>query len=54
MKILIEKTDHILGSVSYIANEYDNFNDKITTTKQLGRSISDEILNSRREVERWC
>ena len=52
MKILIEKSDHILGSVSYIANEYDNFNDKITTTKQLGRSNSDEILNLRREVER--
>ena len=52
MKILIEKTYHILGSVSYIANEYDNFNNKITTTKQLGRSNSDEILNIRREVER--
>ena len=52
MKILIEKTDHILGSVSYIANEYDDFNDKITTTKLLGRSNSDEILNLRREVER--
>ena len=51
MKILIEKTDHILGSVSYIANEYNDFNDKITTTKQLGRSNSDEILNLRREVE---
>ena len=52
MKILIEKTHHILGSVSYIANEYDNFNDKITTSKQLGCSDSDEILNLRREVER--
>ena len=51
-KILIEKTDHILGSVSYIANEYDDFHDKITTTKQLGFSNSDEILNLRREVER--
>ena len=51
MKILIEKTDHILSSVSYIANEYDDFNDKITT-KQLGRSNSDEILNLREVVER--
>ena len=52
MKILIEKTDHILGSASYTANKYDNFNDKIATAKQLGRSNSDEILNLRREVER--
>ena len=54
MKILIKKTDHILSSVSYIANEYDNFNDKITrpTTKQLSCSNSDKILNLRREVER--
>ena len=52
MKILIEKTDHILGSVSYIANKYDNFNDKITTAKRLGCSYSDEILNLTREVER--
>ena len=52
MKILIEKTGHILGSVSYIANKYDDFNDKIATIKQLGRSNSDEILNLRREVER--
>ena len=52
MKILIKKTDHILSSVSYIANEYDDFNDKITITKQLGRSNSDKILNLRREVER--
>ena len=51
MKILIKKTDHILGSVSYIANEYDDFNDKIATTKQLGRSNSNEVLNLRRKVE---
>ena len=50
--VLPSAVDHILGSVSYIANEYDDFNDKITTTKQLGRSNSDEILNLRREVER--
>ena len=52
MKILIEKTDHILGSVSYIANEYDDFKDKIAITKRLGCSNSDEILNLKREVER--
>ena len=51
MKILIEKTDHILNSVSYIANEYDDFNDEIATTKQLGRSNSDQILNLGRKVE---
>ena len=43
MKLLSEKTDHILGSMLCTANEYDNFNDKIAITKQLGRSNSDEI-----------
>ena len=38
--------------MSYIANEYDDFNNKIATTKQLGRSNSDEILNLRRKVDR--
>ena len=52
MKLLFETTDHVLGSVSYIANEYDYFNDKIANTKQLGHFNSDKIVNLKREVER--
>ena len=51
MKLLIEKANHILGSVFYIANEYDNFNNKIVITKQLRSFNSKEISNLRREVE---
>ena len=52
MKLLIEKTGYFLGSVSYTANEYDDFNNKIVNTKQLGHSNFDKILISKKEEER--
>ena len=48
MKLLIEKTGYFLGSVSYTANKYNDFNNKIANTKQLGHSNFDKILNLRK------
>ena len=41
-----------MGSVSYIANKYKDFNNKIANTKQICHFNSDEILISKREIER--
>ena len=37
VSILIEKTDHILGSLTYLADEYDDFNVKLTANSQVSQ-----------------
>jgi len=37
---LNSKTDHILGNLSYVANEYDDFSKKLTNLNQKNQSMN--------------
>ena len=42
-KKLNEKLDHTLGSLTYIASEYDNFSTKIIRLKKQSQDVTQEI-----------
>ena len=45
VSILIEKTDHILGSLTCLADEYDDFNVKLTANYQVSQKNLIAILS---------
>jgi len=59
MKSLNNKTDHLLGSVSYLADEYDDFRAKIPETTRFSHDISNlklsinEIMTKQESLEQY-
>ena len=51
VSILIEKTDHILGSLTYLADEYDDFNVKLTANSQVSQRNLINICELKKEVD---
>ena len=51
VSILIEKTDHILGSLIYLADEYDDFNVKLTANSQVSQKNLIDICELKKEVD---
>ena len=51
VSILIEKTDHILGSLTYLADEYDDFNVKLTANSQVSQKNLMDICELKKEVD---
>ena len=43
VQTLAGKTDHILGSIAYISNEYDEIFDKASKSNKLGQKIKKEL-----------
>ena len=51
VSILIEKTDYILGSLTYLADEYDDFNVKLTANSQVSQKHLIDICDKKKEVD---
>ena len=51
VSILIEKTGHILGSLTYLADEYDDFNVKLTSNSQVSQRNLINICELKKEVD---
>ena len=45
------KTDHILGSPSYIANKYDGFSKNYKTQQKLNQNLFDDIDNLNKSMK---
>ena len=43
VQTLVEKTEHILGSIAYISNEYDKIFDKMSKSNKLGQKIKKDM-----------
>ena len=51
VSILIEKTDYILGSLTYLADEYDDFNVKLTVNSQVSQKNFIDICELKKKVD---
>ena len=49
---LIEKTDHMLGSIAYVADEYDDFHEKITDSHNIVQQIVKRLCSLKEEMQR--
>ena len=48
---LIEKTDHMLGSIAYVADEYDDFHGKITDSHNIVQQNVKRLCSLKEEIQ---
>ena len=48
---LIEKTDHMLGSIAYVADEYDDFHGKITDSHNTVQQNAKRLCSLKEEIQ---
>ena len=48
---LIEKTDHMLGSIAYVADEYDDFHGKITDSHDIVHRNVKRLCSLKEEIQ---